>query len=413
MMEFFQKWFQALIHPKETFTKEEDNASLGRVILHVGIAGFIGGLVYIITTDLPFLLKLIYLILVPIFSIIFCMIGSAIYLLSAKLLGGKGYYITQTYLFALYSAPLAVIMSIIAAISFAVPIVNLLNVLVGIYGLYLLILALKEIHNYSTSRAIVTWIVSTIIAVGIIGIVLWKIGVPSYRCETIIRYFGKVRPLVCDINPNGQVSLEVVNVAVEPVKINGASFKLIKPIEAHCNLQCGIELRAGDLTTLECSLGVNPNSGDCYLANVTFEYTTLVTKQNEISQGVIGGTISGKKTTRPKPSPPGCRGFSEVSPISWTAESDGKFKIILTNEAESGVEISDVNVDDCRCDVPGTCSNIELEPGGRKQIDFTDCDFLNNKNSGDYYKIEIAIEYSKRGSPISHLGIGECWGSVS
>jgi len=160
---YFQKWYNALTKPKETFKKEKKNASLKEAIKNIGLGGLIGGVAAFIsltlTTSSPFF-ALSYIISVPIASIISLIISSAVFYLFAKLFGGKGNYNLQTYLISLYRAPLLPIVNLFAVIPLGGIIIR---IAAEIYAIYLTTLALKETHNYSTGRAVATWLVPALI----------------------------------------------------------------------------------------------------------------------------------------------------------------------------------------------------------------------------------------------------------
>ncbi len=167
---YFQKWYDALTKPKKTFRKERKNVSLKEAAKHIGLAGLIAGVIEaIIFIFLNFSSKgLVFsatvsislIILLPILAIISLFIGSGIIYLFAKLFGGKGDYNTQTYFVSLYQAPLIPITGLITNI----PVLGtIINFIIQIYILYLTTLALKETHNYSTGRAVATWLVPVII----------------------------------------------------------------------------------------------------------------------------------------------------------------------------------------------------------------------------------------------------------
>ncbi len=80
---YFQKWFDALTKPKETFRKEKKNASLFEAIKNIGLGGLIGGgiaafISLTLTAVSPFF-ALSYIISVPIASIISLIISSAVF----------------------------------------------------------------------------------------------------------------------------------------------------------------------------------------------------------------------------------------------------------------------------------------------------------------------------------------------
>jgi hypothetical protein len=156
-----------------TFKKEAKNANLAEGALHMAVAGvvtgFITGLYYMIfgstITSQIFPLAsgftgatffIISLIATPIYTVIAWLIGSGILYIFALLFGGKGDYKTQSYLYAIYSAPLGIITTVLLLIPF---LGIFLALLVAIYGLYLLTMVLKEAHKYTTGRAVLTWLV--------------------------------------------------------------------------------------------------------------------------------------------------------------------------------------------------------------------------------------------------------------
>jgi len=193
-IEIFEKWINVLIKPKEVFAEEKANASLGKAIKIIFVAGIITGIFQVIASfilfaffettfhraissydtffgralSLPEYLTLSFVSSI-IFALIFFLIGSGMYYIFAKLLKGKGNFTTQTYLVALVSAPCMVIVAAINIIPFMGMILSLF---VGIYELYLLTLALREVHQYSTGRAILSWLIPAIVLVVIAFVIL-------------------------------------------------------------------------------------------------------------------------------------------------------------------------------------------------------------------------------------------------
>ena len=183
----FEIWKEVLTKPQETFKKQEKKANLGEGIKHIGIAGVIVGVItgiaaWIGMATVGSLLGtpgltlgvgigiaafLSSVILTPIFAVIWWLIGSGILYIFAMIFGGKGSYTTQSYLIALYSAPLM----ILSAILVLIPIVGaIVNFLVMLYGLYLLTLALKQVHKVTTGKAVAIWFVPLVIVVIIIAV---------------------------------------------------------------------------------------------------------------------------------------------------------------------------------------------------------------------------------------------------
>ncbi|NIM47582.1 MAG: hypothetical protein GTN40_05510 [Candidatus Aenigmarchaeota archaeon] len=178
----FNLWIGSLTKPLETFKKEKKNANLGEGALHMAVAGlitgFITGLIDMVfgsvlagqfspiasafTGPIVFLATLIF---APIMAVLYWLIVSGVLYIFAMLFGGKGSYTTQSYLYAIYYAPLSIITSIL----FLIPLAGIfLALIVMAYGLYLLTMALKEAHNYTTGRAVLTWLVP----VGIVTVLI-------------------------------------------------------------------------------------------------------------------------------------------------------------------------------------------------------------------------------------------------
>lgn len=181
---YFEKWRDALTKPKETFRKERKNASLKEAAKHIGLAGLIAGAISAAITLLTLssaafsiIYALFLLILTPISSILSLIIGSSILYLLAKLFGGKGDYSTQTYLLSLYQAPMLLLTTMVAFIPLAGAVIN---IAIAVYSLYLLTLALKETHNYSTGRAVATWLLSMIILAVVAALAVFAYFVSSY-----------------------------------------------------------------------------------------------------------------------------------------------------------------------------------------------------------------------------------------
>jgi len=149
---------------------------LGQGILNIVIAGvisgFIGGLAALtglsavggmgnagttmMGTGFGIMAFVTALIITPILLLIGLFIISAIIYVFALILKGKGDFTKQTYMIAMFWSPILVVGSIAGIIPF---VGGILNFLVGLYGLYLLTLALKQVHKVSTTKAVVMWIV--------------------------------------------------------------------------------------------------------------------------------------------------------------------------------------------------------------------------------------------------------------
>jgi len=173
MKKYLEIWKKALLQPAKTFKTEIRKADLKEGAMHVGLAGLVAGIiaglgVLLLGTAIDlagmgasvgvagFIATVI---VTPIMSIIGWLIGSLIYYVIAMVLGGKGNFTTQSYLIALYAAPLSIVTAVIGMI----PIIGMLNILVSLYGLYLLTLALKEAHKFTTMKAVLVWLIPVIL----------------------------------------------------------------------------------------------------------------------------------------------------------------------------------------------------------------------------------------------------------
>ena len=175
---YIDLWKRVLQQPRSTFKSEMKRASWEEFGRNMVIAGLISGLITGIfvgagisrsqygafTGITAFVASLV---LSPIISVLATLISSAIFYVIALLLGGKGNFLHQSYLFAIFSAPLGIITSVL----FLIPIVGMVAaVVLAIYSLYLSTLSLKLVHRFSTGKAVMTWLIPIIIAM-LLGLV--------------------------------------------------------------------------------------------------------------------------------------------------------------------------------------------------------------------------------------------------
>ncbi len=185
----FKIWKEVLTKPVEAFKKEEKKADLGKGAMHLIIAGVIAGFIsglavlfgitavgtmggfdsMVMGAGVGVFAFIASLILTPIMSVIGWLIGSGIIYVFAMIFKGKGNFTNQSYLLALYGAPLMVINSILGIIPFIGPI---LAFLVWLYGLYLLTMAIKQVHKVSTGKAVAIWLIPVVV-VAVIAAVLF------------------------------------------------------------------------------------------------------------------------------------------------------------------------------------------------------------------------------------------------
>ena len=176
----FRTWVSSYFRPVDIFRAEPASTSLWRAVTDAALAGFICGLVLgLILLLLSALVSqggaamgpayavfiiVIATVLFPIASLI----GSAIYFIAAKLLGGKGSYSAQTFILTsilcgqvLLSLPF----SILGMIPIAGMVFSLISWAIGVYALYSIYKAIKEVHQLSGGRAAAVALVPVLIAV--------------------------------------------------------------------------------------------------------------------------------------------------------------------------------------------------------------------------------------------------------
>lgn len=177
-------WLKILINPKEILMKEKFNANDKNTIKVAGVAGIIAGIILSATillfpcnnTDAPMhvfseicgknmvmcvMSILLQIIFSPISSIVYVVGVSGILYIFAKMFGGKGNFTTQTYMVSLVVAPYFIISMFffIFADETKKIFIWMLYAIVAIYLLYLLTLTLKETHDYTTKKAVLTWLI--------------------------------------------------------------------------------------------------------------------------------------------------------------------------------------------------------------------------------------------------------------
>ena len=177
-------WVNTITKPKETFAAEKGNASMGKAAVNYIIAGVISGVIAFLatliglsqtgsatTTAIGAGLGALGIIVSPIVTLIGAFIGVGIIWIFAKILGGKGTYTQLFFLVSLFAIPMAVIGLVIV-----IPAVgSILGLLVGLYTLYLWVMAVQSSQELSTGRAVAAVLIP-IILIGIIIAILAVIG---------------------------------------------------------------------------------------------------------------------------------------------------------------------------------------------------------------------------------------------
>jgi hypothetical protein len=101
-------------------------------------------------------------------------VGMGLLYLAARLFGGRGTFLAQSYVSVLVHAPLGALISVLAAI----PYVSILAVVVAIYELILQICAVRAVHHVSTGRAVGMVLVPALalLVLGILVVVVFSAG---------------------------------------------------------------------------------------------------------------------------------------------------------------------------------------------------------------------------------------------
>jgi Yip1 domain len=185
---FIDVWVKALTKPSVATYEEfvsRPGVSLGRAFSWVFVAAFVGSIFgflgvilsgnlsnlgldqsseFLQGVSFPFLLFVCGVPLSAAFSIVGLVIVAGISQLAARLLGGVGTFTQLAYAFAAYLAPMSIVTSVLGLI----PFVACLNVLLGLYGLVLNVIAVKAVHRFDWGRAVIAS-VAFVVVILVIG----------------------------------------------------------------------------------------------------------------------------------------------------------------------------------------------------------------------------------------------------
>ena len=105
-----------------------------------------------------------------IFAMLNLIIIAGISQVIARALGGYGTYKELSYAFGAYLAPLGIIGSVL----FMVPFVNCLTIPIGIYAVFLNILAIKSVHRFAWGKALASSVAFiAMILLFLVGAIIW------------------------------------------------------------------------------------------------------------------------------------------------------------------------------------------------------------------------------------------------
>lgn len=173
---FTDVWIKALTQPSvatyEDFVSRP-GVTLGRAFTWVFIGSFVGSIFAFLGiilsgnlsalgleqapgiaqgTRLPFYLFVCGVPISAAFSIVGLVIIAGVSQLVARMLGGTGTFTQLAYAFSAYVAPMSIVTSLLGLI----PFVSCLNALLGLYGLFLNVVAVKAVHRFDWGRAVIS-----------------------------------------------------------------------------------------------------------------------------------------------------------------------------------------------------------------------------------------------------------------
>ena len=173
-------WLRVLAHPwVDTFDEEKPQANLIAPVLGMVLAGLLAGLgdslMATVFQDAPRdtwpTTVLNSLIATPVLFFV----GSGLFFVVARLLGGQGSFIEQTYLLSLAAAPLAALNGAFRNM----PLIGTpVAIFAWVYGAITATTALQATHGYETRRAFATWAIYLAIFLGLtLCVLLWEASV--------------------------------------------------------------------------------------------------------------------------------------------------------------------------------------------------------------------------------------------
>ena len=173
-------WISAFFRPVETYEAEKGNALFSGTLVYLLLIGLVSGalsfLLYLVGSALGDSLALqvgiaeaflTYLIISPLFLTVLAFIFSAFLFVVAKVLGGKGGYIQQTFGLTLVYGGLVLVsipFSILARLPFVGFLFALISLLPLIYAIYGYFLLLRHMHGVSSLRTAIIMLVPAAVA---------------------------------------------------------------------------------------------------------------------------------------------------------------------------------------------------------------------------------------------------------
>lgn len=177
-------WSMAFFHPAEAFDANKADANAGAVMVHMALVGVLAAIAVLFSSVFSFnilaaVASLLLIVIYPIAFIIAGFIGSLVYFVIAKILGGKGSFMEQTLGIVLLTGGYYVLAFPFIALS-GIPVVGgllgLVVMLVGLYNIYNQYLMAKRIHQFSSGRALLFVFLPIILLVVIALVIVAVLG---------------------------------------------------------------------------------------------------------------------------------------------------------------------------------------------------------------------------------------------
>jgi len=162
----FDLWKVALTNPAKAISSQFGKAGYAKGILMLCLAGALYAVISAILTMNFFVLTLgpaMFAVMLP----IVVLVGAAVVFAFAKILGGKGGLREQFYVSAVLLSPI-ILLAACAKVLLIVPIIGFLLkaaalFVLEVYALYQITLALRSIHDFSTMKAILAWLLPLLV----------------------------------------------------------------------------------------------------------------------------------------------------------------------------------------------------------------------------------------------------------
>jgi hypothetical protein len=184
----FVKWLDAYFHPYQSYEKEKKNADFGSATTTFAYIGLVNAVIAIVVMALVLALALPFvgisltiagaimlLVAYPIASVIVGFMVSLLYFVIAKVVGGKGGYMEQTYAMALVSGGVTLMIlpfNVLQIVPLVGGIFGLAGLAVALYGIVSQYRMIRAVHSLSQLRAIIVLLVPFLLIMAFVFLVV-------------------------------------------------------------------------------------------------------------------------------------------------------------------------------------------------------------------------------------------------